>query len=77
MKTKTKLLASSKPTVPLKNNNLVPETAPSNYNENILPSAGDCSIQEIVKDEEGCANIPTNSIKINKQIADDRQEKRL
>ena len=55
----------------------MPETAPSNYNENILPSAGDCSIQEIVKDEEGCANIPTNSIKINKQIADDRQEKRL
>ena len=27
------------------NNNLLPETAPSNYNENILPPAGDSSIQ--------------------------------
>ena len=30
------------PTVALNNNSLLPETAPSNYNENILPSAGDC-----------------------------------
>ena len=28
------------------------ENAPSNYNENILPSAGDCSIQQIVKDKD-------------------------
>ena len=30
------------PTVALNKNNLLPETAPSNYNENILPSAGNC-----------------------------------
>ena len=52
----------------------MPETAPSNYNENILLSAGDCSIQHIVKDKEDCASIPTNSTKINKQIVDYRQK---
>ena len=50
----------------LNNNDLLPETAPSNYNENILPPAGDCFIQQIVKDKEDCASIPTNSAKINK-----------
>ena len=58
------------------NNNLLPETAPSNHNENILPPAGDCSIQYIVKDKEDCASIPTSSAKIKKQIADYRQQKR-
>ena len=33
------------PSVALSNSDLMPETAPSNYNENILPSAEDCSIQ--------------------------------
>ena len=41
------------PTVALNKNNLFPEIAPSNYNENILPSAGNCSIQQIVKDKRG------------------------
>ena len=63
------------PTVVLNNNNLLPETAPFNYNENILPSAGDCSIQQIVKEKEDCASIPTSFTKLNKQIADCRQQK--
>ena len=54
----------------------MPENAPSNENENILPPAGDCSIQQIVKDKEDCASIPTSSAKIKKQIADYRQQKR-
>ena len=54
----------------------MPETAPSNYNKKILPPAGDCSIQQIVKDKEDCASIPTSSAKIKKQIADYRQQKR-
>ena len=61
------------PTVALSNNDLVPETAQSN--ENILPSAGDCSMQQIVKDEEDCAIIPASSTKINKKIIDYRQQK--
>ena len=40
------------PTVALNRNNLLPETTPSNYNENILPPTGDCSIQQIAKDKE-------------------------
>ena len=51
----------------------MPETAQSN--ENILPSAGDCSMQQIVKDEEDCAIIPASSTKINKKIIDYRQQK--
>ena len=54
----------------------MPETAPSNDNENVLPPAGDCSMQQIVKDKEDCASIPTNSAKIKKRIADYRQQKR-
>ena len=42
----------------LNNNDLVRETAPLNYNEYILPSARDCSIQQIVKDKEDSARIP-------------------
>ena len=55
------------PTVALNNNDLVPKTAPSNYNENILPPAGDCSIQQIVKDKdkEEFASISASSIKIS------------
>ena len=64
------------PTVALNNNNLLPETTPSNQNENIIPPAGDCSIQQIAKDKEDCASIPTSSAKIKKQIADCRQQKR-
>ena len=64
------------PTVALNNNNLLSETAPSNGNENILPSAGDCSIQQIVKDKEASASIPISSAKIKKRIADYRQQKR-
>ena len=64
------------PTVALNNNNLLPEHATSNDNENILPPAGDCFIQQIVKDKEACASIPTSSAKIKKQIADYRQQKR-
>ena len=56
--------------------NLVPETAPSNYNEKILPSAGDCSIQQTVKDKDGCASITVSYTKLNEQIADYRQQKR-
>ena len=52
------------------------ENAPSNYNENILPSVGDCSIQQIVKDKKDCASILSSSTKINNQIADYRQQKR-
>ena len=61
------------PTVALNNNNLLPETTPSNYNENILPPTGDCSIQQIAKDKEDCASIPTSFGKIKKQIAGYRQ----
>ena len=63
------------PTVALKNNDLVPETVPSNYNENILSYAVDRSMQQLVKDKEDCANIPGSSIKIIEQIADYRQQK--
>ena len=65
-----------KPTVALNNNNLLPENVPSNDNENILPPAGDSSIQQIVKDKEAYASIPTSFAKIKKQIADYRQQKR-
>ena len=51
------------------------ETVPSNFNENILPSAGDCSIQQIIKDKEDSASISTSSTKIKKQIAGYRQKK--
>ena len=46
------------------------------YNENILPSAGDCSIQQIVKDKDNSASIFISSTKINEQIADYRNQKR-
>ena len=72
----TNNLLLKNPTVALNNDNLLPETAPYNYNENILPSAGDSSIQQIVKDIEDCASIPISCAKINKQIADYRQQKR-
>ena len=64
------------PTVVLNSKNLLLENAPSNDNENILPPGGDCSIQQIVKDKQNCASIPTSSAKIKKQIADYRQQKR-
>ena len=64
------------PTVVLNHKNLLPENAPPNDNENILPPAGDCSIKQIVKDKEDCASIPASSAKIKKQIADYRQQKR-
>ena len=64
------------PTVALKNNDLVLETAPSNYNKNILPYAVDRSMQQLVKEKEDCASIPGSSIKINEQIADYRQQMR-
>ena len=51
------------------------ETAPSNYKEKILPFAGDCFKQQIVKDKENCASIQTWFTKI-KQIAEYRQQKR-
>ena len=54
---------------------MLPETVPSNFNENILPSAGDCSIQQIVKDKEDSASISTSSTKIKKQVAGYRQKK--
>ena len=63
------------PTVSLNKNNFLLETPPSNYNDNILPSAGYNSIQQIVKDKEDCARISTSSTKINKQIVDYRQQK--
>ena len=44
----------------------MPETVPSNYNENILPSAEDCSIQQTVRDKENCASITVNSAKYKK-----------
>ena len=53
----------------------MPETVPSNYNENILPSAEDCSIQQTVRDKENCASITVNSAKYKKQIPDCRQQK--
>ena len=53
--------------------NLVPETAPSNYNEKILPSAGDWSMQHRIKDKDGCASITVS--KLNEHIADYRQQK--
>ena len=56
--------------------NLVPKTAPSNYNEKIMPSAGDCSIQQAVKDKDGCASITVSYTKLNEQIADYRQQTR-
>ena len=54
----------------------MPETAPSNYNDNILPFCGKCSIQQIDKGNEDCATILISSSKIKKQIADYRQQKR-
>ena len=72
----TNNLILKSPTVVLNNKNLLPENAPSNDNDNILPPAGDCSIQQIVKGKEDCANIPTSSAKIKKQIADYRLQKR-
>ena len=59
------------PSVALSNSDLMPETAPSNYNENILPSAEDCSIQQTVKDKENCASITVSSTKYNKQLTAD------
>ena len=64
------------PTVALRNNNLLPENAPSDDHENILPPARDCYIQQIVKDKDASASIPTSSAKIKKQIVDYRQQKR-
>ena len=72
----TNNLILKNPTVVLNNKNLLPENAPSNDYENILPPAGDCSIQQIAKDKEDYASIPTSSAKIKKQIADYRQQKR-
>ena len=72
----TNNLLLKNPTIAFNNKNLLPENAPSNDNENILPPAGDCSIQQIVKDKEASASIPTSSAKIKKQIADYRQQKR-
>ena len=43
----------------------MPEIAPSNDTENILPPAGDCSIQQIVRDKDK-----------DEQIVDYRQQKR-
>ena len=54
----------------------MPETAPSNYNDNILPFCGKCSIQQIDKGNEDCATILISSSKIKKQKADYRQQKR-
>ena len=76
LKNITNNLLLKNPTVALNDNNLLPETTPSNDNENILPTAGDCSIQQIVKDNEDSASIPTSSAKIKKLIADYRQQKR-
>ena len=52
------------------------ETVPSNYNDNILPSCGECFIQQIDNGNEDCATILISSSKIKKQIADYRQQKR-
>ena len=54
----------------------MPETVPSNYNDNILPFCGKCSIQQIDKGNQDCATILISSSKIKKQIADYRQQKR-
>ena len=62
------------PMVALNNHDSVSETAPSNSDENILPFAGNCFMQQIVKGE--CARIPASSTKTNKEIADYRQQKR-
>ena len=48
----TNNLILKNPTVVLNNKNLLPENAPSIDNENIIPPAGDCSIQQIVKGKE-------------------------
>ena len=72
----TNNLILKNPTVVLNNKNFLPENAPSNDNENILPPAGDCSLQQIVKDNKDCASNLTSSAKIKKQIADYRQQKR-
>ena len=65
LKNITNNLLLKDPTVALNNNNLLPETAPSNYNENTSLSAGDCSIQHIVKDKGDYA-ILTSFSRINK-----------
>ena len=72
----TNNLILKNPTVVLNNKNVLPENSPSNDNENILPPAGDRSIEQIVKDKEDCPSIPKSSSKIKKQIADYRQQKR-
>ena len=46
-----------------------------NYNENIRPSAADCSIQQKLPGKDDYASIPVSSTKINEQIADFRQKK--
>ena len=63
--------------VGLNNNKLLPETAPSICNEKILSSAGDCFKEQIVKDKENCAGTPASFTKINKQIVDYIQQKRV
>ena len=54
----------------------MPETFASNYNDNILPFCGKCSVQQIDKGNQDCATILISSSKIKKQKADSRQQKR-
>ena len=51
------------PAVAFNGNDLVQETASSNYNEDILPYTGDCSIQQIIKEKDDCIEIPESFTK--------------
>ena len=60
----------------MNNNDLMPETAPSTYNENIRSSAEDYSTEQIIEDKDDCACISVSSTKNNEQIPHYRKQKR-
>ena len=64
------------PAVAFNGNDLVRETTSSNYNEDMMPYTGDCSIQKIIKEKDDCIGIPESFTKVNEHIAEYRQQKR-
>ena len=60
-KTINKILPLKDQTVPSNSNDLLPKTGSSNENENMLPSEGNCLIQQIIKDKHDGANISVSS----------------
>ena len=69
-------LSLKDPIVALINKDFLSKTFPSCYNENTLPSVGECSMQLMIKDKDDCASISVSSTKTNERIAEYRQQKR-